>query len=61
MNKLSIKTVDGNRYDFIVPKNYSLNVNTYRQEWMEIEQHGVKRMFYVPNIVCITIKEESDA
>ena len=60
MNTLSIKTVDGNRYDFEVPEDYVLNIKTFRQEWMEIDQHGVKRMFYIPNIVCITIREADD-
>lgn len=61
MNTLSVKTVDGNRYDFEVPKDYELTVKNYREEWMEIKQHGVSRLFYIPNIVCITTREGDDA
>ena len=59
----SIKTVDGNRYDFITDNIHSLLIELHiaDNDWLKIQDRSVARMFYKPNIVCITIKEAEDA
>ena len=59
--QISIKTVDGNRYDFVRDESncpfvkYSLD-----QDWIKIEDGGTVRKFFRNNIVSITIKELTD-
>ena len=60
MEELSIKTVDGNRYDFLVGEKNQIPMETVG-DWVTMKQNGITRMFYKPNIVCITIKEADDA
>ncbi|MBR3584472.1 MAG: hypothetical protein IKO00_00455 [Oscillospiraceae bacterium] len=59
----SIKTVDGNRYDFITDNIRSLLIELHiaGSDWLKIQDRSVTRLFYKPNIVCITIKEADDA
>ena len=61
--KISIKTVDGNRYDF--EQEYSVmdgNVINGMLEWIGITQGtNTIRWFYLPNIVSITETETEDA
>ena len=59
----SIKTVDGNRYDFITDNTSSLLIDLHiaDSDWVKIRDRSVTRLFYKPNIVCITIKEAEDA
>ena len=61
----SIKTVDGNRYDFIfITDNINsllIDLHIADSDWIKIQDRSVTRLFYKPNIVCITIKEAEDA
>lgn len=61
----SIKTTDGNRYDFKEPacsgKLVQRFVNSDSNVWLRIEDGSVTRLFFKPNVVCITIKEVDDA
>lgn len=59
----SIKTVDGNRYDFIADNIHSrpIELQITDSDWLKIQDRSVTRLFYKPNIVCITIKEAEDA
>lgn len=59
MKKCSIKTVDGNRYDFIREKNESLFVTD--RDWIVIQDNNITRMFLRENIVSVTIKVEEEA
>ena len=65
MKTFSIKTTDGNRYDFKEPvcseKLVQRFVNSDSKVWLRIEDGSVARLFYKPNVVCITIKEADDA
>ena len=65
MKTFSIKTTDGNRYDFKEPacseELVQRFVDTGPIDWLGIEDGSVTRLFYKPNIVCITIKEADDA
>ena len=65
MKTFSIKTTDGNRYDFKEPvcseKLVQRFVNSDSKVWLRIEDGSVARLFYKPNIVCVTIKEAEDA
>ena len=65
MKTFSIKTTDGNRYDFKEPacseELVQRLVNSDSNVWLRIEDGSVTRRFYKPNIVCITIKEADDA
>ena len=65
MKTFSIKTTDGNRYDFKEPacseELVQRFVNSDSNVWLRIEDGSVTRRFYKPNIVCITIKEADDA
>lgn len=58
MKKISIKTVDGNRYDFVRDEsNWPFNTGNIHQDWIQIDEDGVKRLFFRQNIVSITIKD----
>lgn len=65
MKTFSIKTTDGNRYDFKEPacseELVQRFVNSDSNVWLRIEDGSVARLFYKPNIVCVTIKEAEDA
>ena len=56
--KISIKTVDGNRFDIIVNDNMTPVVDyRYRDQWLSFEDGNTKKLFYIPNIVSITETE----
>lgn len=59
MKTISIKTADGNRYDYqdIELSDQLQNDTLLTSEWIIIKDSGVTRMFYKPNVVCITIKD----
>ena len=63
MKKISIKTADGNRYDF--EQECSVmdgNVINGLLEWIGVTQDATTiRWFYVPNIVSITEREIDNA
>ena len=61
MRKISIKTVDGNRYDFVKDvEDWPFKMDTLSLDWIKIEDNGVVRMFFRSNIVTITVKEIGD-
>ena len=60
--KVSIKTVDGNRYDFVCSDdNIPEVVGDIGSEWLRIYGDNETRLFPINNIVLITIKGEDDA
>ena len=54
--KISIKTIDGGRFDFNRNNNEPI-FDSKNDTWGIINQDGVKRMFMLKNIVSITDKE----
>ena len=61
--KISIKTVDGNRYDRLVPDEMILESGvpyTLLQDWISFVDESTRKFFYVPNIVSITETEVED-
>ena len=59
MKKISIKTVDGNRFDFThdgPDQPYKIENN----HWIVVKLDGVTRWFLIDNIVSITEKEVDD-
>ena len=54
--KISIKTIDGGRFDFTRNNNEPI-FDSKNDTWGIINQDGVKRMFMLKNIVSITDKE----
>ena len=61
MIKYSIKTVDGNRYDFTRPDGEQLAIDS-ASEWLIVNSRdGVTRMFLRKNIVSITSCKEPNA
>lgn len=56
---ISIKTVDGNRFDFKHDSKESPFKIEY--DWLVLKQGSVTRRFLISNIVCITEKEIDDA
>ena len=61
MKKISIKTVDGNRYEYIMGGECLAEaLIELTKDWLEIEDDGITRMFFRPNIVTITIKDAED-
>ena len=65
MKIFSIKTTDGNRYDFKEPacseELVQRFVNTGPIDWLGIQDGPVTRMFFKANVVCITVREVEDA
>ena len=60
--KVSIKTVDGNRYDFVCSDdNIPEVVGDIGSEWLRIYGDNETRLFPINNIVLITIRGEDDA
>lgn len=59
--QISIKTVDGNRYDFVRDEsNWPFVKYSLDQDWIKIEDGSTVRKFFRNNIVSITIKELTD-
>ena len=61
--KISIKTVDGNRYDRLVPDEIIPESGvpyTLLQDWLSFVDGSTRKYFYVPNIVSITETEVED-
>ena len=56
VRKISIKTIDGGRFDFTRKDNEPV-FDSKNDTWGIINQDGVKRMFMLKNIVSITDKE----
>ena len=56
--KISVKTVDGNRYDYVMPNEVDYNLLS---SWLCFIDGPVRRFYYVPNIVSITETEIEDA
>ena len=54
--KISIKTIDGGRFDFTRNDNEPV-FDSKNDTWGIINQDGIKRMFMLKNIVSITDKE----
>ena len=65
MKTFSIKTTDGNRYDFKEPACSEELVQRFVTsgpiDWLEIRDGSVTRLFFKTNVVCITLKEVDDA
>jgi len=56
--KVSVKTVDGNRFDIIVNDNMTPVVDyRYRDQWLSFVDGSTRKFFYIPNIVSITETE----
>ena len=56
--KISIKTVDGNRYDYIDHNDSSATpYRLYKKDWCGVPDGSTTRWFYIPNIVSITETE----
>jgi len=61
MIKYSIKTVDGNRYDFSRPDGEPLECDS-TSDWVVVKsKDGVTRMFLRRNIVSVTARKEDNA
>ena len=58
--KISVKTVDGNRYDFVNEDGVLSSVMEKGSLWYGVEQNSTTKWFYVPNIVSITEAEAED-
>jgi hypothetical protein len=61
--KVSVKTVDGNRYDRLVRDEMILESGvpyTLLQDWLSFVDGSTRKFFYVPNIVSITETEVED-
>jgi len=59
--KVSVKTVDGNRFDIIVNDNMTPVVDyRYRDQWLSFVDGSTRKFFYIPNIVSITETEIED-
>lgn len=59
MKKISIKTVDGNRYDYL---NGTVKTWETPDGWLCVKEKDSNtiKQFYIQNIVCITEKEIDD-
>lgn len=58
LKKISIKTADGNRYDFVRPEeNFPFKCGDLNKDWIKIEDEGITRMFYRQNIISIIIED----
>lgn len=55
MKHISIKTVDGGRYEY-TRDDVAKPFDDEGDEWFEIKSGAVRRRFYTKNIVSITIK-----
>lgn len=62
MKKVSIKTVDGNRYDYLCDQdNFTESAGDDVGEWFSVIRDGVTRLFFKKNIVSITIRDADNA
>ena len=58
LKKISIKTADGNRYDFIRSEyNFPFRFEDLNKDWIKVEEEGITRMFYRQNIISIMIED----
>lgn len=62
MRKVSIKTVDGNRFEYTRPEGEKYLVETEDGEWISVTDaaSATIRLFLKKNVVCITVKEVED-
>jgi len=60
--KISIKTVDGNRFDHIVNDENKATIieHQYLEKWISFVDGSTRKLFYIPNIVSITETEVED-
>ena len=61
MMNYSIKTVDGNRYEYY-RQDGAPAFDKEDEDWLEIiDKHGTRRMFLRRNIVSVTARREDNA
>ena len=58
--KVSIKTVDGNRFDYIRSVKDKIFDEDSNDIWGIVRADGMTRMFFMKNIVMVTIRTEED-
>ena len=58
--KVSIKTVDGNRFDYIRFVEDRIFDEDSNDIWGIVRTDGMTRMFFMKNIVMVTIRTEED-
>lgn len=62
MRKVSIKTVDGNRFDYVRSADESYLTETEDGEWISVtdKDSATIRLFLKRNVVSITVKAVED-
>ena len=55
MKHISIKTIDGSRYDF---NSEPKHITRYQIDWLKFSDNGTTRLFQLRNIVSIKETEE---
>ena len=60
MKSISIKCVDGSRYEYLREDDAPM-FDAVDHQWVEMENAGVIRRFYIQNIVTVTIRPEEES